>query len=947
MKSIQTKLIFVISSIIIVVILAFLITSTLRTNAILDDDSKDILSKTADYYANVIDDNFRSTEQSVGTIFNYANKRAETYTRFLEDENERNKYTYDISELGKSIAENTRGAMAVYLRYNPDDYGPISGFWYTINIDDNSWQPSVPTDMSLYDRNDLEHVGWYYIPVATGRPMWMDPYYNANLGVNMISYIIPYYYKGYTVGIIGMDISMDLLKESVASVTVYDTGRAFLIDKKGNVVYHEDYPDGKSFADLPTSDQQYFATILDQPMNTPVVFHSRIGTQQKMILKELKNGMILGFYAPIQEINAPQQSLMGRQLLISALILLLGILITLIWVKTITSPIKKMTAVAESYANGDFSEKISVQSKDEIGILSESLETMSSSLQEQIKIADSANRAKSDFLANMSHEIRTPINSILGMNEMILHESTEKEIQEYSSNIQMAGKTLLSLVNTILDFSKIEDGKMEIIPVNYSTSSMINNLVISILERAKTKGLNFIADVSETLPSMLCGDDIRIAQVIMNLLTNAVKYTEKGTVRLTIKEQSRNGNMIKLFISVKDTGIGIKEEDLGKLFESFERIEEKRNRNIEGTGLGMAIVNKLLPMMGSELSVQSTYGKGSEFSFELTQRIVDERPIGNYVEWLHRSEEQPKRKIRLKVEDAHVLVVDDNDMNLKVAKNLLKLFGVVPDLASSGMEALDKIRENEYDIVFLDHMMPKMDGIETLQKIREENLLKKDTEVIALTANAIVGAKEMYMEAGFNDYLSKPIDISKLEEMLTKYLPDELFVREEITEDETKSDTKDDAPLEFPAGGDIDEDAPLEFFPEGEEDDDDDDESDEKPGDPIEELGKLGINTEKGLSYSAEDRDLYLELVTDFAESATEKAVNIRNDYKANDIHNYQILVHALKSNARMIGADDLSELALEQEMAAKADDKTTIDKGVNKLLDTYILTASEIKKVL
>ena len=957
MKSIQTKLIFVISSIIIVVILAFLITSTLRTNAILDDDSKDILSKTADYYANVIDDNFRSTEQSVGTIFNYANKRAETYTRFLEDENERNKYTYDVSELGKSIAENTRGAMAVYLRYNPDDYGPISGFWYTINIDDRSWQPSVPTDMSLYDRNDLEHVGWYYIPVATGKPMWMDPYYNANLGVDMISYIIPYYYKGYTVGIIGMDISMDLLKESVANVTVYETGRAFLIDKKGNVIYHEDYPDGINFPDLPESDQEYFTNVLNQRLNIPIVFSSRIGTKQKLILKELKNGMILGIYAPIQEINAPQQSLMGRQLFISVAILILGILITLVWVKTITSPIQRMTAVAENYANGDFSEKMGVQSKDEIGILSRSLETMSSSLQEQIKIADSANRAKSDFLANMSHEIRTPINSILGMNEMILHESTENEIQEYSSNIQMAGKTLLSLVNTILDFSKIEDGKMEIIPVNYSTSSMINNLVISILERAKAKGLNFIADISETLPSMLCGDDIRITQVIMNLLTNAVKYTEKGTVRLTIKEQERIGDKIRLFISVKDTGIGIKEEDLGKLFESFERIEEKRNRNIEGTGLGMAIVNKLLPMMGSELRVKSTYGKGSEFSFELRQRIVDERPIGNYVELLHRSADQPKHKVRLKVEGAHVLVVDDNDMNLKVAKNLLKLFGIIPDLASSGAEAIDKIRENEYHVVFLDHMMPKMDGIETLEKLREEKLLKKDTEVVALTANAIVGAKEMYMDAGFNDYLSKPIDISKLEEMLVKYLPDDLFVKEEMMED-AKKETQDEAKAEAEVkeeavteafdsddNYDDDDDAPLEFFPEGE--DDDDAEPDAKPEDPIGELSKLGINTEKGLSYSAEDKDLYLELVTDFAESATEKAVTIRNDYKSNDIRNYQIRVHALKSNARMIGADDLSELALEQEMAAKADDKNVIDKGVNKLLDSYILTAAEIKKAL
>ena len=701
-----------ISSIIIVVIAAFLLSATLRTNAILNDDSQEILSSVADYYANVIDDNFRSTEQSVGTIYIYANKRAETYTAFLDNEYERDQYTYDVSELGKSIAENTRGAMAVYLRYNPDDYGAVSGFWYTINLSDNSWQPSVPTDMSLYEKDDLEHVGWYYIPVATGEPMWMDPYYNANLGVDMISYIIPYYYKGYTVGIIGMDISMDLLKEAVAEVSVYETGRAFLIEKNGNLIFHEDYPSGISFDSLSAKDQEYFQSILKLDLDEPGLFRSRDGKEQKLILKELKNGMILGIYAPLSEINTPQHVLQRQQLVISVIILVLAILVGLVFVKTLTRPLKKMTNVAEHYANGDFSEEMSVQTKDEIGILSQSLQTMSTSLQKQIRLADTANRAKSDFLANMSHEIRTPINAILGMNEMILHESKEKEILDYSTNIQSACRTLLSLVNTILDFSKIEDGKMEIIPVNFDTASMINNLVISIMERAKAKGLEFIVNVDENLPSILWGDDIRITQVIMNLLTNAVKYTEKGSVTFSIQMMGEEDDCAVLAISVKDTGIGIHKEDLGKLFESFERIEEKRNRNIEGTGLGMAIVNRLLPMMNSELKVESVYGEGSEFSFVLRQRIVDGRPIGNYTERLHKSAEL-LGKTYLNAAKAKILVVDDNEMNLMVAKNLLKLNGISPDLANSGMEAIEKIREKDYHVVFLDHMMPRMDGIET------------------------------------------------------------------------------------------------------------------------------------------------------------------------------------------------------------------------------------------
>ena len=773
MKSIQSKLVLMLTATIIVVVVVFLLTATSTTNAILNDDSQDILASAADYNANVIDDNFRSTEQSVDTIFNYAEKRAETYTAFLENETELDAYTYDISELGKSIAENTRGAMSVYLRYNPDDFGPTGGFWYTIVLEDGSWEPSVPTDMSLYEKDDLEHVGWYYIPVAAGEPMWMDPYYNANLGVNMLSYIIPYYYKGYIVGIIGMDISMDLLKESVAEVAVYQTGRAFLIDKQGNVIYHEAYPDGADFETLPANVQTYIQNALKLKPDMPDVFRALDGTQQKLVLKELKNGMLLGVYAPLKEINQPQRTLLTGLLASSVLILAVGIMLSLVWVRTIIQPLKKMTEVAEHYAAGDYSEEMSVESDDEIGILSNSLQTMSASLQEQIRLADAANKAKSDFLANMSHEIRTPINAILGMNEMILHESQEPAIIEYSANIGNAGKTLLSLVNTILDFSKIEDGKMEIIPVSYDTASVINNLVHSIQERARDKGLELAVDVDESLPSVLWGDDIRISQVIMNLLTNAVKYTERGTVTFSVREQAREGDSIDLLVSVKDTGIGIREEDLHKLFQSFERIEEKRNRNIEGTGLGMAIVSRLLPMMGSQLEVSSVYGEGSEFSFTLRQKIVDERPIGNYAERLRAGAQQQAHQAGLLASGAKVLVVDDNEMNLKVAANLLKLVGIAPDLAGSGPDAIERIRETDYDVVFLDHMMPKMDGIETLQELRRQGLPHEGTRVIALTANAIVGAKETYLAAGFDDYLSKPIELSKLEAVLIRCLPEE------------------------------------------------------------------------------------------------------------------------------------------------------------------------------
>ncbi len=397
------------------------------------------------------------------------------------------------------------------------------------------------------------------------------------------------------------------------------------------------------------------------------------------------------------------------------------------------------------------------------------------SIQKAADAAIAADNAKSHFLAQMSHEIRTPINAVLGMNEMILRESSDKGIKEYASNIKASGNTLLSLINSILDFSKIEDGKMEIIPVKYDLADLVNNLVNSISERAKNKGLEFDVKVAETLPRGLLGDDVRITQIIMNLLTNAVKYTEKGSVILSIGEGTRNGKEAELAVSVTDTGIGIRKEEIPKLFDSFKRLDEKKNRNIEGTGLGMSIVAGLLGMMGSSIEVESVYGKGSTFSFVLRQQIIDEAPIGDYRE---RVAEKQKGKVRenlISAVGAKVLIVDDNDMNLKVAKGLLKLFGIEPKLVSSGAEAIEVVKKEHYDIIFLDHMMPIMDGIECLGIMREEGLITENTAVIALTANAVMGAREHYLSASFDDYLSKPIELKQLNEKLKDFLPKEKF----------------------------------------------------------------------------------------------------------------------------------------------------------------------------
>ncbi|WP_303758253.1 response regulator, partial [Selenomonas ruminantium] len=387
-------------------------------------------------------------------------------------------------------------------------------------------------------------------------------------------------------------------------------------------------------------------------------------------------------------------------------------------------------------------------------------------LNQKAETAAAANEAKSTFLSNMSHEIRTPINAVLGMNEMILRESREPNVIEYAENIHTAGSTLLGLINDILDFSKIEAGKMEIVPVDYDLSSVFNDLVNMIHTRADAKGLELLLDFDQETPKLLYGDEIRIKQVITNILTNAVKYTEKGSVTFSVKFERvpDDPDSVLLCVAVKDTGIGIKPEDMEKLFSKFERIEEKRNRNVEGTGLGMTITLNLLEKMGSSLQVESTYGVGSTFSFKLRQRVVKWEPLGDYkASYQELLKGHKKYREKFTAPEALVLMVDDNPMNLTVFKSLIKQTKVQVDTANDGDEGLLLAKEKKYDIIFLDHMMPGKDGIETLHELKkQESGPNRNTPVICLTANAISGAREQYIEAGFNDYLTKPIDTDKL-----------------------------------------------------------------------------------------------------------------------------------------------------------------------------------------
>ena len=506
--------------------------------------------------------------------------------------------------------------------------------------------------------------------------------------------------------------------------------------------------------------------------------------------------------------------------------------------------------------------------------------------------ADSANQAKSAFLSNMSHEIRTPINAIMGMNEMVIRESTDPAILEYSENLQNAARTLLGLVNDILDFSKIEAGKMEIIPVEYQISSVLNDLVNMIETRAEKKGLQFIVEANPNMPDVLYGDEIRIKQVVTNILTNAVKYTEKGSVTLKVDYEKISDENISLKISVSDTGIGIKPEDMKKLYSAFERIEEKRNRTIEGTGLGMNITKQLLTLMKSKLEVESVYGEGSTFSFKLTQKVINDKPIGDFQESYRQSLQQRQQyRKTFTAPNAKILIVDDTVMNLTVVKGLLKQTKIQIDTAESGFKCLELVTKTKYDIIFLDHRMPKMDGIETLQEMKKlPDNLNKETPVISLTANAISGAREEYISAGFKDYLTKPIDSVKLEEMIVKYLP----------ADKIEAAVEDFEPVEENLN-----------LPEW--------------------LQKIeDLNLKDGVTHCG-DVDAYLNALKVFVTSIKGGADEIEGYFNAGDLKNYTTKVHALKSSARVIGANELSDRALKLEDAGNA-----IQNDTAPLLELY-----------
>ena len=779
-------------------------------------------------------------------------------------------------------------------------YGYVMGEY----LDGLAWVPPEGYEPTQRD--------WYKAALAAkGEIKIVSPYVDAQTNEVVIS--ICRKLSGER-DVLSIDLKMHYIQEIVSALRIKEKGYGFVVNDDGMVIAHHDELRKGRFL---TESEEARALFEKIKKTKNGIFEFAAGREtQTVFVREIMNQWYVVISVSNRELFAEVWQQLTFNVLICAVIFALIAFVYLIGRRTERNYSRRIDEMRAEEQKQAYEARV---------------------LKLEKEAADRANQAKSRFLADMSHEIRTPINAVLGMNEMILRECALADAGESSGstayaniilcarNIETAGNSLLAIINDILDFSRIEAGRMGLAPGEYDLGSLLGSLSSMVSFRAREKGLSFDLDVDASVPNRLCGDEMRVRQIITNILSNAVKYTARGSIRMTVRGEADEGILpgkpIRLIIAVRDTGIGIRAEDIDKLFIKFQRLDLEQNSTVEGTGLGLVITQQLLELMGGSIDVQSQYGRGSVFTATIPQTIVAADPIGDFrARFRNGAQEMRDPRETFQAPDARLLAVDDTKMNLTVVLGLLRHTNMRIDTAMSGEETLEATKRIAYDVILMDQRMPKMDGTEVLHAIRKQaDGRNRNTPVICLTADAIMGARERYIAEGFNDYLTKPIDSQALERMLRTWLPEEKVI---LRRSEERPTAEDPAAAPEAAG-------------------------DPAADDGYASLRKAGIDPGAGLAGCQYDDGLYRSVLLEYASGAGKKAQSLQTYFDEQDWENYAIVVHTVKSTSRMIGAAALSEHALALERAADAGDLAELDQRHTPFLAEYQAVAEAISSAI